>query len=349
MGHPVAVVDARRAALERVGAQVVQVREAQLGELTLPHADRRFGGDLRVLLEERGFPLLVADGHQVAVVGPVDELLARRLLHLALEERHEVVAVEVDLEVLAVGLVALLHLVDEVRLARGGGESGDQVLVGTDVVDHLPGFDHAGPADERRHAEGAFPVGRLLALERRGAAIGPGEDFGAVVGGVDDDGVVGDAEVVELLEKLADVPVVLDHAVGIEAEARLAFALFLQMREDVHAGRVVVTEERLVGLGLLLHPRHGGIRELVVDGLHSLDGQRAGVLDLLLADFAELRIDGGVVGVGGPGVHDPARAEFLLERGLLRVVGILGLFLGVEVIEVAEELVEPVDRRAGTC
>ena len=56
-------------------------------------------------------------------------------------------------------------------------------------------------------------------------------------------------------------------------------------------------------------------------------------------------IDGGVVGVGGPGVHDPARAEFLPELGRLRVVGILRLFLGVEVIEVAEELVEAVDGR----
>ena len=87
----------------------------------------------------------------------------------------------------------------------------------------VSGLDHARPADERRHAEGAFPVSRLLALERRGAAIGPGEDFGAVVGGVNDDRVVGDAEVVELLEQLADVTVVLDHAVGIEAQAGLAF------------------------------------------------------------------------------------------------------------------------------
>ena len=139
--------------------------------------------------------------------------------------------------------------------------------------------------------------------------------------------------------------VVFDHAVGIEPQARLAFALFLEMREDVHAGGVVIAEERLVGLGLLVHPRQGGIGELVVDGFHSLDGERAGVLDLLLADFAELRINGGVVGVGGPGVHDPARAELLPERGCLRVVGILRLFLGVEVIEIAEELIEAVDSR----
>ena len=40
-----------------------------------------------------------------------------------------------------------------------------------------------------------------------------------------------------------------------------------------------------------------------------------------------------------------ARAEALLERRVLRIVGILRLFLGVEVIEVAEELVEAVHGR----
>ncbi len=72
--------------------------------------------------------------------------------------------------------------------------------------------------------------------------------------------------------------------------------------------------------------------------------ERAGVLDLLLADLAELRIDGGVVGVGSPAVQDPARSEFLLERGVPRIVGALWFFLSVEVIEVAEEFIEPVDR-----
>jgi hypothetical protein len=37
----------------------------------------------------------------------------------------------------------------------------------------------------------------------------------AVVGGVEHDGVVGDAELVEQVEELADVHVVLDHAVGV--------------------------------------------------------------------------------------------------------------------------------------
>ena len=43
-----------------------------------------------------------------------------------------------------------------------------------------------------------------------------------VVGGVDDDGVVGDAEVVERLEQRPDMAVVLDHAVDVFADAALA-------------------------------------------------------------------------------------------------------------------------------
>ena len=76
--------------------------------------------------------------------------------------------------------------------------------------------------------------------------------------------------------------------------------------------------------------------ELVVDGLHPLLGQRAGVLDAL-----------GAVAVR-PGVQDAARAEVLAEvREVLvgRVVVELGLLLGVEVVEVAEELVEAVHGR----
>ena len=41
----------------------------------------------------------------------------------------------------------------------------------------------------------------------------------------------------------------------------------------------------------------------------------------------------------------PRGPNFALELGVLRVVGVLRLLLGVEVVEVAEELVEPVDRR----
>ena len=41
-------------------------------------------------------------------------------------------------------------------------------------------------------------------------------------------------------------------------------------------------------------------------------------------------------------MDDAAGPEALAERRVLRVVLVLGLFLGVEVVEIAEELVEPV-------
>ena len=76
-----------------------------------------------------------------------------------------------------------------------------------------------------------------------------------------------------------------------------------------------------------------GGQELLVHRFHSLAGQRAGVFDGLLAVGRRLAL------------QHAARAELLLELGALGVVGVLRFLLGVEVVEVAEELVEPVDRR----
>ena len=71
----------------------------------------------------------------------------------------------------------------------------------------------------------------------------------------------------------------------------------------------------------------------VVDGLHALLAERAGVLDLLRA----VRI--------GPAVDHAAGLVLLDQRGILEVVLVLELLLRVEVIERAEELVEPVRGR----
>ena len=98
-------------------------------------------------------------------------------------------------------------------VAGDGGEGRQPVLVRDDAVQRLAGREVAGPADESRHAIGAFPVRVLLAAERRGAGVRPGVVVRAVVGRVHDDGVVGDAEIVEQLQQFADVHVVLDHAV----------------------------------------------------------------------------------------------------------------------------------------
>ena len=82
--------------------------------------------------------------------------------------------------------------------------------------------------------------------------------------------------------------------------------------------------------------------ELVVHGLHALARDRTGVLDRLLADLAEARVDGRIVLVRGLAPQRAARAEALLELRRLGILRILRLLLGVQVIEVAEELVEAV-------
>ena len=90
----------------------------------------------------------------------------------------------------AVGGVALGALTDDIGLARDGAERGDPVVVAHELVGHCARFDHARPADQARHAEGAFPVGVLLGAEVRHRAVGPGIHVRAVVAGVDDDRVV---------------------------------------------------------------------------------------------------------------------------------------------------------------
>ena len=231
-----------------------------------------------------------------------------------------------------------------VGVARRREQRRDHVFVRAHVVDDRAGLDDAGPADQAGDAVAALPLRVLLAAEHRRAAVGPVEELRAVVAGIHDDGVVLDAQFLELGEQLADMAVVLDHAVGIDAETGLAFAFLLQMREDVHAGGVPPDEERLVGLLGAFHEleRTGG--DFLVHRLHALLGQRAGVLDRLLADLAEARVIGRIVLVRREAVQDAARAELRLEGRVLRIVHVLRLLFRIQVVEVAEPFIEPVNR-----
>ena len=106
-----------------------------------------------------------------------------------------------------------------------------------------------------------------------------------VVGAVHDDRVVGDAELVELVEQLADVPVVVDHRVVVLRlpPSGLAAALGLVVGAEVHVRRVEPHEERRLRGVLAVDEVAGAVEELVVDRLHPLLRERAGVLDLLAA------------------------------------------------------------------
>ncbi|MNQ52227.1 hypothetical protein D3C85_662330 [compost metagenome] len=130
----------------------------------------------------------------------------------------------------------------------------------------------------------AFVGSALLAVKRRSAAIRPAEFLGSVIGRVYDDGVVGDSQIIQLFQQLTDLAVVLDHAVGIQANPRLALGLFLQVSPDVHACAVEPDEEGFVSLVRLVDEVLGSLHQFVVDGFHTLARQGAGVFDLAVSE-----------------------------------------------------------------
>ena len=167
----------------------------------------------------------------------------------------------------------------------------------------------------------------------------------AVVGAVHHERVVGDSRLVERLEDGPDVLVVVDHDVVIFTlpPPRLAQAFRLGVSAEVHVSEVDPDEKRFVGLHLALNEVDRAFGGDVVDRLHPLLGQGTGVLDDLLANLAEAGINSRVVFIRRLGINHPARSIFLAKSGVLGIIAKLRLFLGVEVVKVAEELVESVD------
>jgi hypothetical protein len=159
-----------------------------------------------------------------------------------------------------------------------------------------------------------------------------------------DDRVIGDAERVDFIENLADPFVVHDHAVAVLVLA-LATILVGDVRAEVHRRRVVPEEKRLVGLDLIFHPRDRSRGDFLIDRLHALLGERPRVFDRLLPDPAPARILGRIVHIGRLAVQHAAWSEFFEEAGHLRIVGKFGFFFGVQMVQIPEEFVEPVDRR----
>jgi hypothetical protein len=112
-------------------------------------------------------------------------------------------------------------------------------------------LDDARPPNHAGDAIAAFPTRVLFSFERGRAAVGPRKDFSAVVGRIEDNRVISDAEVVKLLEQFSDHAIVLNHTVGRHSQTGLAFRLGLKMREDMHATRIEPAEEGPVGSGIL--------------------------------------------------------------------------------------------------
>lgn len=110
----------------------------------------------------------------------------------------------------------------------------------------------------------------------------------------------------------------------------------------MHPRRVEPDEERLLVDPRLVDEGQGLVADLLVDGLHPVRVERAGVLDPLLADLAPARLDGGIVRVGREGMDHVARADDVQQ--LLRIVRMRRILHRVEMVQIAEELVEAVDR-----
>src|SRR5262249_30488642 len=128
-------------------------------------------------------------------------------------------------------------------------------------------------------------------------------------------------------------------------EPRLALRGGFEASPDVHATRIEPNKERLAIPVCAFDEVDRGLEKFLVDRLHALLGERAGVLALLLVPRSEARLV--TRGVGRPcdPLHDPAWAKL---RPKLRVFWIVRMFrfvLRVEMIEVAEELVEAVHCR----
>ena len=168
------------------------------------------------------------------------------LVDLAGQVGQQVVAVDVHLERLVADLVARLELLDDVGSPAAARNVGSQSWCWMISLDTAPGGDLARPADQLRDAERALPVGVLLTAERGHRAVRPGVHVRPVVGAVDDDRVLGDAELVDQVEQLADVAVVIDHRVVVLRlpAPGLADAFRLGVGAQVHVRGVHPHEER---------------------------------------------------------------------------------------------------------
>src|SRR5262245_6996569 len=113
----------------------------------------------------------------------------------------------------------------------------------------------------------------------------------------------------------------------------------------MHAGRVEPAEKRLSLSGLALHEVDRGGRRLIVDCLHPQASERSGVFDRLPTNSPPALMHGRVVSLAREALEHASRSILLTERRIPRIVEEFRLFLGVQVIEIAEELVEAVHRR----
>ena len=134
------------------------------------------------------------------------------------------------------------------------------------------------------------------------------------------------------------------HDIVVESLPRPAGMLRGAVGSEMHGCCVEPQEERLARLVALVDEAEGFFGNLIVNRFHAFLGQGTGVLDRLLAYPAKTGIDRWIVLVGRQAVHDASRPEFLEKSGIFGIVDFFRFLFRVQVIEVAEELVESVRR-----
>ena len=278
------------------------------------------GGVGKVEVLEFGLAVVVAAGVLVVEVFP------------RASADGELEAVGLVEGVLADGLVGIVEEGEEADAVFGGvvgqGEAGEFGAGGHKIgeTDGLVGFgvggDVVGPAGDEGDAVAAFPVVAFEAAPRAGAVmlvvlahLEGGGDFGSVVAGKEDEGVLGEVEALECFEELSDNVVELENEVAVRAGVGFAFEIVGRKGGKVDGLGGVKEEERLARrfLGVLLQEADAFFKEekvnffevevggdfsrTVVVGV-GMFGQGGAVEDLGWGDGNAVAVDVGVEPVG---------------------------------------------------
>ena len=147
------------------------------------------------------------------------------------------------------------------------------------------------------------------------------------------DGIVGDPKIIQQFQQLANMHVVLDHSIGILI-ITLMPPVFFHVGAEVHACAIPPAEEWFAGFNLFGDELFGGSQAFIIDGFHPFFGQGTCILNTLAA----LAI--------GPAMDHAARTEAFFKCfaighfQIARIVFILRLFFGVQVVEVTKEFIK---------
>src|SRR5208283_2305703 len=211
---------------------------------------------------------------QIPVIAEVEELLAFAW-PTSRQKVGLIVTVQMNFEGLGTGLITIEKFFSDARSASRRYQSREPVFTGNDVGDNRPRLYDTGPANDGRHTPAALPIGVLFATEWRSRRIGPQANHRSVVGGVNENGVGRQTRIIEIFQNLANLRIVLDHAIGILTEP--GCTMFRpDVREIVHAGSVEPHEEWLLRAFRAVHEVKSGRQELCVDSFHALLGKRSG-------------------------------------------------------------------------